>query len=180
MIFYLTFIPAAVLLVLLAIKLWRLNTQARTLYRFCKLRRDIMSYLRKNYKEMSHLEYEEIEGILEPLNNTIHNFHFLKVQFFNFSRFKEVLVEIIRKTEKVENKTFEYNSAKDFQESFAVAYIKAFGELIPFFEWRLSAHLFYIIADLCFKLGYDNLMTAKIWLENKANKHHISRYHFLG
>lgn len=173
MIIYLLFIPGTLLVIVMGIQLVKLNNQNNTLYRFCQLRRDIMSYLRKNRHDISEEEYREIERILKPLNKTIHYFHELKVQIFNFSNFKEILNQITKSTKDVENKKFKFETVQKFQEEYSISYINAFAELIPFFKWRLSAHLLYLVASFLVLIGIDSLMLSYQWFKNKSVEYHI-------
>lgn len=61
------------------------------LFRFCQIRRDLMTLLRSEGLELSRADYVFARHILESLNHTIHNYKDHKARFFNFREFSRFL-----------------------------------------------------------------------------------------
>lgn len=75
-------------------KIKRHTRHDKYLYKFCQLRREIMSYLRINHDIISKQEYQATKQILDVLNGTINLYSKNEASnFFNFRKFAKFVKE---------------------------------------------------------------------------------------
>ncbi|MCH7772763.1 MAG: hypothetical protein IIA49_17405 [Bacteroidetes bacterium] len=167
-----TIVPAVLLQIVIWYRFNKLKKQTNALYRFCQLRRDMMKYLRDEYKNIEKPEYKEIKLSLQYVNQTIHYFHDLKITLFNFKTFIRILTSIAENTDKAEAKKLEVKSesAKKFSHQYARSSFLAFIELVPFLKWKLGIHLTILLSQILVLIGIDSVKKLMQWFEINANK----------
>jgi hypothetical protein len=178
--FYLTIVLGIILVLIAVLKKNSKINQNSALYRFCQIRRNIIKNLKLELENdnLTTDELVEVQRVQTQLNKTIHFFHDLKIDVFNYKHFKNNLCEITNITEKAEHKKFKTDIAKKFQEEYTKAIILAFVDLVPFFKWRLAAWLIVSFSKLLVFVGLTNINSAYQWLAWKLEKHHMERLRF--
>ena len=72
----------SIILIYMISQLRSLKKHDKALYRFCELRRKIMSYLREKNENIPEHDYYLLRELLDNLNDTIHDFNNHKKSLF--------------------------------------------------------------------------------------------------
>ena len=128
------------------------------LYQFCKLRRDVMQYLRNNHDIISNKEYKDIKYLLDVLNRTISLYSKYKTILFNF----RIFVRLLSHTKDLSDDSryiFESNNEtiKNFSEELDCVIIKSFFAYTPFFRHEIFIKLFILLTSTLIKIGFNKL-----------------------
>src|SRR6266702_1750215 len=107
MYFYFLIIPSLVVLALVCLDLCRIKKHDKVLYRFCQIRRESMSFLRKKGFSLSVHDYTVLKEMLDGLDITIHNYNACKCKVFNYRNFTSKLAEL-----KIEASKFRHKRSK--------------------------------------------------------------------
>jgi hypothetical protein len=89
--FYIALLPVLVLSVITIVRLARLEKHDRVLFRFCEVRRQLMSLLRETGTDLSRDDYAAARTLLDMLESTIQNYHQTKQVLLNGRRFLRFL-----------------------------------------------------------------------------------------
>ena len=93
--FYLLLLPVLLIQVFYIIKFLQLRKHDKYLFDLCQLRREVLAYLRKNYKTITKTDYRAMRELIDGLELVIHNYNDYKTVIFNYRRF----VKYTKKTE---------------------------------------------------------------------------------
>jgi len=122
--------------------LLRVRNHDRVLYRFCQVRRDIMTILRDRGFEMTKSDYHALRDLLEAVSDTIHHFNECKSTIFNIRTLSRIIREF-RESGRAINKINipkDAASAKTFVD-FRMAMVMAFLAYTPFFRSEIAARV---------------------------------------
>lgn len=133
------------------------------LYKFCALRRNIMTYLMVNQDVISKAEYKSIKQLVEVLNKTIHLYSKEEAAtIFNFRKFGKYvkntkgLVDALKKASNSQNKTI-----NDFRNELNRDIVAAFFAHTPFLFEEVCLKLLYAIVSGLIKIGLGKLSNVR-------------------
>lgn len=163
MFFYETLMAASLVICLtIGIHLRRVKRHDRVLYRFCQVRRDIMTLFRDRGFEMSKHDYFALRDLLEVVNDTIHHFHECKSTIFNFRTLHRMAREL-RESDLAFGE-IEFPKDKDALaviERYRGAMFRAFLTYTPFIKseiaLRITLALVVAVGSFAGKIGLDSL-----------------------
>ena len=125
------------------------------LYKFCSLRREVMSYLRINHDIISKQEYKATKQILGLINSTINLYSKDQAaNLFNFRRFRKFvkstkdLSDSSRKIIDCDNQTI-----NGFRDKLRRNIVITFFAYTPFLFEEICLRLLYLIGLLLVKIG---------------------------
>ena len=128
----------------------------RVLFPFCRLRRDVMSFLYWNFMKdsdpLSSSEYKFIRRLLDVLDATIHNYNQHKTSMFNLRKIAKHL-ETYRKASETALKVPDHPEIREFHERIHQLLVVAFLAYTPLIRWELALRLIVFAGRIGYRVG---------------------------
>ena len=128
----------------------------RVLFPFCQLRRDVMSFLYRNWMtdadSLSPSEYRFIRQLLSVLDATIHNYNRHKTSMFNLRKIAKHL-ETYRKASETALKVPARPEIQEFHQRIHRLLVVAFLAYTPLIRWELALRLVVLAGRIGYHIG---------------------------
>ncbi len=149
------------------------------LFKFCQIRRDIISYARENYEDFSEEEYIAFRKLLDILNDLIHSYKYSKTVIFDFRLFlryvknNRLISEEFAQIPETNNEYFREVSLR-----LNNAVIDAFFAYTPFLRYEIILKISYQVLLVLSKMGITalqnlalNLREARVFIRESYAKY---------
>ncbi len=164
---YLFIVPAMFLLLITAVELYSIKKHDRILYKYCQLRRNILSLFREQGLKLNEEDNNLLMEISEYVDITIHEFRYMKTEIFNIRNAKKLINKSASAT-KVNNSFFMRDTSnKDvlkIQKQLKYCLIDSAIAYTPFLRSQIIYYLLLRIAELLAKLGVTKAKNMVIYL----------------
>lgn len=152
-----------------------LKKHDKALYRFCELRRKIMSYLREKNENIPEHDYYLLRELLDNLNDTIHDFNNHKKSLFIV---KDIHISLQKYVDSsfyaLEKKINQNKKLSSFFSEYRMSMLLAFLTFNP----TLKYHLIIIIMIAFVNLLGDRLIEIKkylIWIDEQSKLFNLQK-----
>lgn len=162
-----------------AVQLNRTKTHDKVLYRFCQVRRDIMTLFRTKGFEISKHDYVALRQILDVVSTTIHHFNDCKATIFNIRTLARLSGEY--RASEAEMKKFlpSCPEGRKIVDAYRSAMMKAFLSYTPFIKSEVALRFFLYVMAILYstmgKMGIEKVRETSenlFWIKKKFNDLH--------
>jgi len=173
---YFYFVMGPVLVGALVMIVWLRNMRKHdtVLYRFCQLRRDVMTILR-NDSNIAQQDYFDLRVLVNALNDTIHNYNEMKTSSFNIFRCLDYGRKARRIDSQIQQHQVENPMVEGLYHAFAYALILAVLTFLPWPQIGLKVvpFIFTVVANIGIesaKARAKRMLDFTSWLRVRAQQ----------
>jgi hypothetical protein len=175
MFFYALVTPPLLASIYMLFHLRRLKKHDKVLYRFCQLRRETMSLIRKGNFDLKLEDYIALRQLLEKTSETIHDFNNCKVSLFNIRNYS---IQVHRAKSLEETSVERAPEIQELTGQYALAMLVAFFTFTPFIKSELVLRGFPFILKVLASIS-GNYLKGKLkkveeivaWIRHESENH---------
>jgi len=176
--FYFLIIPGLVISLGMLLHFRRIEKHDKVLYRFCQVRRDIMTILRRDLLEVNREKYFGLRVLLDGTSNAIHYYNDNKTTLFNFREFCKWLGDAKRSAEAMEKLKLPNDpEVLEIRDRFAQAMVCGFCAYTPFLRTEAGFAVSLFLLKAMAKAGWrraETLIQSANWFKNFRSTSHGS------
>jgi hypothetical protein len=176
MLFYLLFGPSAVLLMIMWIDLRKKAKHDKVLFRFCQIRRDIITLMYAEHHKMKSADYKAIRTLLDATSLTIHEFNQLKATMFNLRWFIDWMRKYKTKAVKIDELSTSDERIMEIKNKYRIATLAAFLSYTPLIRSQITLMVFLALSKFLLSVGIKSLKLQSLlnylaWLKEDMIAH---------